>query len=120
MKGPKIPFVIRPLISFVVGKTHEAFVWPNMKKHLSFLEDQLASAPNGGPYLCGEHLTVADILLSYPMETMSGELGRLEGGWDALAPYPKLQAYAERLKKEKGYLKAKEKIEKLESQGKKG
>ncbi|KAK4448985.1 glutathione S-transferase [Podospora aff. communis PSN243] len=120
MKGPKIPVVIRPIISFVVGKTNEAFVRPNMKKHLSFLEEQLASAPGGGPYLCGAHLTVADILLSYPLGTMSGELRRLEAGRDALAPYPKLKAYAERLQKEEGYLRAREKIKELESRGKTG
>jgi glutathione S-transferase len=115
MKGPRIPLIIRPIISFVVGKTHAAFVQPNMRKHLSFLEEQLASAPNGGPFLCGEHLTVADILLSYSMETMSGELERLEGGKNALTGYPRLQAYAERLRKEKGYVRARERIKELEA-----
>ncbi|KAK0646740.1 glutathione S-transferase-like protein [Cercophora newfieldiana] len=120
MKGPKIPFIIRPVVSSVADKVYAGFVQPNVKKHLSFVEKQLESAPNGGPYLCGEHLTIADILLSFPLEVSPARLGGFAGGNEkVLAPYPRLRAYVERLQKEKGCVKAKERVEQLEAQSKK-
>lgn len=120
MKGPKIPFIIRPVVSSVAHKLYAAFVEPNVEKHLSFLEKQLESAPGGGPYLCGEHLTIADILLSFPLLLAPGRLGGLAGGNEKVFDsYPRVKGYVERLEKEEGYLKAKAKIEELEAKGKK-
>ena len=120
MKGPKIPFLIRPVVSSAADKLYAGFVQPNMTKHLSFVEKQLESAPNGGPYLCGEHLTIADILMSFPLLLSPSRLRGLAGGNEkVLAAYPKVKAYFERLQKEKGHVKAKEKVEALEAKGKK-
>src|SRR4051812_49128895 len=101
MKGPKIPFFVRPVVSAVADKLHAAFVQPNMKKHLSFLEGLLKTAPNGGPYLCGDHITAADILLSFPLELAPGRLGILDSGKGHLFDsYPRVKAYVERLEEE--------------------
>lgn len=46
-------------------------VYPNVKKHLAFLEKQLETS--GGDFLTGPHLTAADILMSYPL--LAGKTG---------------------------------------------
>jgi len=75
----------------------------NFKTHFGFLESQLASSPNGGKYLCGEELTAADILMSYPLIA-----GRRKIDKEA---YPKLIAYAEMLEQHEGYVGSVKKIE---------
>lgn len=87
-----------------------------MVKHLAFLESQLETAPHGGPYLCGSHLTAADILMSYPLLTAKARLEELEGAKSKLLlAYSRVWKYLELLESEAGYKRAKEKIEKLES-----
>lgn len=46
-------------------------VYPNVKRHLAFLEKQLETS--GGDFLTGPHLTAADILMSYPL--LAGKSG---------------------------------------------
>lgn len=117
MKGPKIPFILRPVASLLADKLYTAFVKPNVTKHLSFLEGQLETAPNGGPYICGEDLTAVDILLSFPLGIAPARFGGLEKG-NVLGPYKRVQAYSERLEKNEGYKRAKDRVEKLEAAGK--
>jgi len=75
-----------------------------LKTHFTFLEGQLASSPHGGNYLCGQYLTGADILLSFPLIA-----GRHRTGLTKEL-YPKLWAYIDRLENEPGYKKAADKI----------
>jgi glutathione S-transferase len=116
MKGPRIPLIVRPIVSSVADKLYAAFVKPNVTKHMAFLEGLLASAPGGGPYLCGEHLTAADILVSFPLEIAPGRIEGLEGRKsNLLSEYPRVKAYVERLRGEEGYKRAREKVERLET-----
>lgn len=115
MKGPKIPFLIRPVVGAVADKLYGAFVRPNMEKHLGFLQKLLETAPNGGPYLCGEHLTAADILMTYPLLTAKSRLQEIDGKRKLVDAFPKVWAYVERLEKEDGYKRARERIEKVEA-----
>lgn len=120
ISGPKIPFFIRPITSTVAGKVHNSFVVPNIEKHCSFLQQQLETSPNGGKYLCGDKLTVADILISYPLlnlprvEALGGasEKGKLK------EKFPKVFAYVEMLKEHEGFKRAEKKIEELEEKEK--
>ncbi|KAK1751488.1 glutathione S-transferase [Echria macrotheca] len=114
MKGPKIPFFIRPVVGAVADKLYAVFVRPNMEKHLAFLEQLLDTAPSGGPYLCGDKLTAADILMSYPLLTVRPRLQPLESKGKLLEGYPKLWAYVDRLEKEEGYKRAMKRMEKVE------
>ncbi|KAL2260464.1 hypothetical protein VTK26DRAFT_5509 [Humicola hyalothermophila] len=120
LKGPKIPFVIRPITSFVVDKMFENFVAPQMALHLGFVESQLATAPGKGGYLCGDRLTVADILMSYPLLEARDRAYQLETGktterkkWSER--YPKLWDYLKRLEEEPGFKRAEVKITELEA-----
>ncbi|KAJ7807873.1 hypothetical protein B0H14DRAFT_2871993 [Mycena olivaceomarginata] len=96
IKRAPIPFFLRPITSRIANQLGSSFVGPEFVTHLGFLEAQLESAPDGGPYLCGAHLTAADILMSYPLfiakirQDGHSELNEKE--------YPKLWAYTEMLK----------------------
>ncbi|KAK1778756.1 hypothetical protein QBC45DRAFT_413293 [Copromyces sp. CBS 386.78] len=120
LSGPKIPFFIRPITSTVAGKVHNSFVVPNIENHCAFLQQLLETSPNGGQYLCGDKLTAADILISYPLlnlprvEALGGESqkGKLK------EKFPKLFEYIARLKEHEGYKRADKKIEELEAKQK--
>ncbi|KAJ7503075.1 putative glutathione S-transferase [Mycena galericulata] len=108
IKKAPIPFFIRPLTSLIASRLTAGFVDPGFATHLGFLESQLASAPDGGPYLCGAHLTGADILMSFPL--ISAQIpqdGRSPLNKEA---YPSLWAYTELLKESAGSKRAVDKI----------
>lgn len=110
--GPKVPRVIRPVTGFVANRIAAAFLEPNVKKQLSFIECQLATSPGGGNYLCGGQLTAADILISYPLLAARGRFAHLAVNGKKLSDaYPKLWAYVDRLTAEAGYKKGVAKIE---------
>jgi len=96
--GPQIPFFIKPITGLVVGKMEGMFFKPNLKTHFGFLEQQLATAPDGGDYLCGKQFTAADILMSFPLMAARG------GGIGIdFKEYPKLNAYVERIENMEGW-----------------
>ncbi|KAE8451301.1 hypothetical protein EG329_004466 [Mollisiaceae sp. DMI_Dod_QoI] len=108
IKESSVPFFIRPITNGISSKINSSFLVPNFKTHFEFLESQLVSSPNGGEYLCGPHLTGADILLSFPLIA-----GRSRAGLTK-EKYPKLYAYVDRLREEPGYKKAAQKIIEIE------
>jgi len=117
LKGPKIPFFIRPITSSVADKLGAAFLAPEMAKQLGFLESQLETSPDGGSYLCGAHLTAADILMSFPLQMARERAAGLSSGkgQQTMADkYPKVWAYLKRLEDEPGYKLAEAKIKELE------
>jgi len=87
-----------------------------MSLHLSFVESQLATSPGNGRYLCGDQLTAADILMSYPLFEARENAGELNppktDTWSA--KYPKIWAYLKRLEDEPGFKRAEAKIKELE------
>jgi len=106
--GP-VPFFIRPIINGIYNKVNSLFLEPNFKTHFTFLEDQISTSPGGGQYLCGEKLTGADILMSFPLIA-----GKERGGLTK-DKYPKLVEYIERLEAQDGYKRAIQKIEEVDS-----
>src|SRR5512142_79818 len=98
MKGPKIPFFIRPITSAVANKMISAVVQPNTARNLGMLESYLEKSP----YLCGDHVTAADIMLSFPLiaakDRVQG-MGQFEKGTPE-ATFPKLYEYISRIEKE--------------------
>ncbi|CAJ2506845.1 Uu.00g080310.m01.CDS01 [Anthostomella pinea] len=115
LKGPNIPFFIRPITAMVVNQVFAKLIFPNIKTHFAFLEEQLATS--GGDYLCGKNLTSADVLLSFIMISVKDKLqefGSFEGGGPQ-ALYPKVYAYIERLRSHPGYKKSTKKIKEIDS-----
>jgi len=108
IKKSPVPFFIKPITSGVANKINSSFLEPSFVTHFTFLESQLTSSPDGGLYLCGPHLTGADILLSFPLIAGRGRAGITE------EKYPKLWAYIDRLEEEPGYKKAAQKIVEIE------
>ncbi|KAJ7032748.1 hypothetical protein C8F04DRAFT_1235152 [Mycena alexandri] len=82
---------------------NKEYINTNFATNFAFLEEQLSSAPNGGPYLCGATLTGADIMMVFPVLLATS-------GWRNLdvdkARFPKLFGYAEALKEIESYRKA--------------
>jgi glutathione S-transferase len=107
------PVFVRGFFSFVASKIEENFLNQNFVDHLDFLENQLRSAPGSGPFLTGQKLTVADIMMSYPViESMKRIVGVQKG--ITKDRYPLLSAYATRLQDCEGYKRAVAKIVSIE------
>jgi len=107
MRNAPLPFLLKPigLISkAIANKIDEGFVTPNFKTHLAFLEEQLATAPSGGDFLCGNGLTGADILMVFPMEAA------IQGVPLTEQSHPKLYSWVRRMQAREAYKKAAERV----------
>lgn len=110
IKTAPVPFFIRPVTNGIASKITSSFIAPNLKTHFTFLEEQLATSPNGGEWLCGDKITGADFLMSFPLESSRVEVGLNED------KYPKLCAYVSRIHAREGYKKAIQKIIEIEGE----
>jgi len=121
-KGSHIPFYIRPVTTRVANQAIGVMVLPNLKRHFAMMEQLLATSPGGGKYICGDTLTGADIMLSYPLIT--GKNGAFDkiGSWEKgsfKATFPKLHAYIQRLADEPGWKRSMAKSQEMEAAGRK-
>lgn len=81
------------------------------------LEKHLAATPDGGKYLCGNNLTAADILMSFPL--IASKHGRMNemGSWkdgDWQKEFPLVASYTSMLEDEEGYKSSVAKMEQLD------
>ncbi|KAL7626566.1 bifunctional glutathione transferase/peroxidase [Parahypoxylon ruwenzoriense] len=115
LKGPGIPFFIRPITSMVANQLFSRIIFPNVKTQLSFLERQLETSE--GNYLCGPELTSADVLLSFGLITAKDKFETF-GTWEGSGPkelFPKFFAYIDRLEAHAGYKRSVGKIKEIDS-----
>ncbi|KAG6023248.1 hypothetical protein E4U35_007140 [Claviceps purpurea] len=114
LKSPQVPFLVRPITSVIANRITAMFVAPNVKKHLSFLNGELETS--SGKYLCGQTLTAADILMSFPLIAGAGRFDAMTswkgGSWKK--EFPKVAEYVQRLQEEPGYKRSVEKIEAMD------
>lgn len=91
-----------------------SYIFPNIHKHIKFLDQQLSTS--GGRYICCDHLTPADIILSFPLLSAKDDLdnlGKWEGGsWKK--EFPRLANYINHLQNEEGYKKSAQTIAKVD------
>ena len=89
------PFFVRPVARGIAGKVQQSFVDPQIALHLSYLESELAKAEWFG----GAEFSVADIVMSFPLEAagVRGGLGER---------YPRLQAFLQRIHARSAYQRA--------------
>lgn len=115
LKGKQVPFIVRPISTVIANQVIAMTVYPNIKKHLAFLEQQLETS--GGDYITGPDLTAADIMLSYPL--LAGATGfDSMGKWPkgtAKESFPRLYAYMARLEQQPGYQRAVEKTKEIDN-----
>lgn len=83
------PWPISKLLGAVFGKAREGFTAPRTAAMLSLIESDLGKAPWFG----GDHVTAADITMSYPMEALRdrGELDA-QGFPNAMAWFERVEA----------------------------
>ncbi|PSS03865.1 hypothetical protein BD289DRAFT_99709 [Coniella lustricola] len=115
MKSTAVPLLVRPISKAIANRLISMIVFPNMKKHLSFLEEQLKTS--GGDFITGPTLTAADIQLAYGMILAMDSFDSM-GDWEkgsVKATYPALFAYADRLQQQSGYIKAVEKSKEVDN-----
>ncbi|KAH8668311.1 hypothetical protein BX600DRAFT_510418 [Xylariales sp. PMI_506] len=114
LKSARIPFFIRPITSMVANQVFVAFISPNIRTHLEFIENQLATS--GGDYLCGKNLTAADMIITFGLMTYEEkfeEYAKLDSALEI--QFPRISKYIARMYEEPGYKKSTEKIATLDS-----
>ena len=95
---------MKPIGNAIAGKIDE-YLAPQIGRQLAYLETLAASPPEGGPWLCGAHLSGADIMLSFPMQ------GARWGKWLNEKDHPKLWAFVDRVEVAESFKRAAKKIE---------
>ncbi|TLX65201.1 glutathione S-transferase [Stutzerimonas nosocomialis] len=75
-QGP-MPFFVRPFARAIANGANRAFIGPQLKTHLDYMEAELGKAP----WFAGEDFTAADVQMSFPLEA-----ARSRGGLDESRP----------------------------------
>lgn len=79
-----MPFFVKPVARGIASKLEEAYSGPALDLHLGFIEETLGKRP----YFMGEHFSMADIQMFYPVEA---GLSRGKGA------RPNMQAWRDRV-----------------------
>ena len=93
-----MPFFARPIARGISRKVKTAMVEPNLKRHLDFMEGELASAP----WFAGAEFSAADVQMSFALEAAAAR-----GGLDA--GRPRLTGWLARIHDRPAYRRALEK-----------
>ncbi|MGD1015122.1 MAG: glutathione S-transferase [Roseiarcus sp.] len=89
----RAPFLARPIAGAIASKALASYVDPQIKRHLDFLEGELARRP----WFAGDAFSAADIQMSYPLEAAASRAGldaRRPKLWDFLRRIRERPAYA--------------------------
>jgi len=91
----KMPFFAKPIAKAIAGKVRQAFIDPQLRLHLDYLEGELEHAD----WFAGDAFSGADIQMSFPIEAAAarGGLG---------ANRPRLAAWLERIHARAAYRRA--------------
>jgi len=98
VKNSKMPFFAKPIAKKIANKIMQSFVSPNVKNHLSYLENELSATG----WFAGEEMTGADIMMSFPLEGASARV-------DMKNKYPNIRAFLDKIHALPNYQKALEK-----------
>ena len=74
----KMPWPLSSMARRIAGSVQESFIGPQLKKHLDYMESELAAAP----WFAGPEFTAADVQMSFPLEA-----ARARAGLDAGRPH---------------------------------
>ncbi|OOG58679.1 glutathione S-transferase [Polaromonas sp. C04] len=73
-KSP-MPFFVKPIARAISGKAKSAFIVPQIKQHLDYLEGELGKSP----WFAGSEFSGADIQMSFPLEAAAARAGLDQG-----------------------------------------
>jgi len=93
-----VPFFIKPITKGIATKAMAAYAGPNIKLNLDYLEDTLQKST----WFCGDEMTGADILMSFPIEAAATRTDLPDG-------YPALNEFQQRIRELPAYKRAIEK-----------
>jgi hypothetical protein len=76
LKCHDVPFFIRLITKSIAGNIDTSSLEPVFMRSFAFQEEQLRTAPGGSNgFLCGEELTGADMMMSFPLELCKEKAG---------------------------------------------
>lgn len=93
-----VPFFVKPIARKIAEKARAGYVGPNIKLNLDYLEATLQASP----WFCGDEMSGADILMSFPIEAAAVRT-------DLSQDYPALTAFHQRIRELPAYQRAIEK-----------
>jgi glutathione S-transferase len=91
-----VPFFVKPVVKGIAAQVNKAFIEPNLKRLLAFLEAEL----QGRDWFAGKDFSAADIQMSYPLEAAAERAGL------SAASHPRLAAWIERIHARPAYARA--------------
>ena len=74
-----VPFFIKPVVRGIADKVTAAYIGPNLKRLLAFMESELSTRP----WFAGPDFSAADVQMSYPVEAAAERAG-LDASYTAL------------------------------------
>lgn len=92
--GP-MPFFIKPVARAIANGARKAFIGPQLKTHLDYMEAELEKSP----WFAGDSFSAADIQMSFPLEA-----ARSRAGLDQSRP--RLLDFVERIQQRPAYQRA--------------
>ncbi|KAF2194495.1 glutathione transferase [Zopfia rhizophila CBS 207.26] len=104
IRNAPVPFFIRPITKGIANKVDGSFIDPELKNHLTFLENYLAASPNNGEFFSGSSLTGADFMMAFALEAAVQRAPLNE------TTYPKLYSWVKRMQAREAYKRAGEKV----------
>ena len=86
-----VPLLLKPLIlpiaKGISAQVKKSFLNPNLDRQFQYLEGVLAKQP----WFCGQDMTAADIMMSFPLEAA------MDRASDASSNLPRIKAFVERI-----------------------
>ena len=98
VESAPMPFFVKPIAKGISAKVNAAFIGPQIKTHLDFMEAELGKSE----WFAGKKFSAADIQMSFPLEAAASRGGLNESR-------PKLMAFLARIHARPAYKRALEK-----------
>jgi len=95
IESAQMPFFLKPVARGIAAKVRDNFLDANVKRNLDFMESEL----HHSTWFCGDHLTAADVQMSFAIEAA-------EVRTNLDQDYPKLAAFLERARARPAYKRA--------------
>ncbi|GAA3951305.1 glutathione S-transferase [Allohahella marinimesophila] len=82
LRATKMPFFAKPIAKKIADQIDQTFTQPRLKEHFGFVNEHLA----GKTWFAGNHLTAADIQMSFPLEAAAAR-GMIDGKYPNITQF---------------------------------